>query len=523
MTSNILELVSKGSFVSDNLETHPLEESEHISWVNQVISIEDAFNDLGQTYNPEEHKGSSSYEVLMMQDLSSDTRKMYVINMALKKEINKINDDYASVNYGGKPTVLNEIKCPTFEHQTHEIRKINDVKTWFENKPAYKATINGSGKLNIKKVNIIDEWWKSSDRKEYPKGIVMAPNQQTPGAYNTYQGLPIEPVEGDWSLFKKLILEALCDNDEVLYEWVLDWMASAIQHPETRYGVALVLKGGKGIGKGKFAEWFGKLFGKHYLHITQEKHLTGNFNAHQIQAILMFADELIWGGQKQQEGVLKALITEDSFMVERKGYDATRAKNYIRLLVASNNEWPVPASAGERRWCVCACSDKFKGDHSFFNSIDQQMQDSGLEAMMFELKFRKITTQQRQAPKTKALGEIAIKGFTHLEQWVHHLLEPSTPNLSFAPHNIWSVKWGADVTVDVLYESYKVYCTNNNLRDIGSKSSMSKAFKKLLYLPKAQRKRANGASRPSSYELPTLKLARKNFEKAVDVPLDWID
>ena len=523
MTSNILELVNKGSNISSHLESTPLEESEHICWINQTIPIEDAFNDIGHAYNPVKHKDLSSYEVLMTKDPSSDTRKMHVINMALKKEISKINEDYASVNYGGKPTVLNETVCSTFGHQTHEVRKLNDVKTWLENRPAYKAKVLRGGVLSIKKVNIVDEWWKSSDRREYPKGIVMAPNQQTPGAYNIYQGLPIEPVEGDWSLFKKLILEGLCDNDVALYEWVLDWMASAIQHPETRYGVALVLKGGKGIGKGKFAEWFGKLFGKHYLHITQEKHLTGNFNAHQIQAILMFADELIWGGQKQQEGVLKALITEDSFMVERKGYDATRAKNYVRLLVASNNEWPVPASAGERRWCVCACTDKFKGDFNFFISIDQQMKDGGLEAMMSELKSRNITTQQRQAPKTKALGEVAIKGFTPLEQWAHHLLESSTPILSLDPHNILSVKWGTDITVDVLYESYKAYCTNNNLRDIGSKSSMSKALKKLLGLPKSQRKRANGPSRPSSYKLPSIKLARMNFEKAVEVPLDWVD
>ncbi len=65
MTSNILELVNKGSNISSHLESTPLEESEHICWINQTIPIEDAFNDIGHAYNPVKHKDLSSYEVLM--------------------------------------------------------------------------------------------------------------------------------------------------------------------------------------------------------------------------------------------------------------------------------------------------------------------------------------------------------------------------------------------------------------------------------------------------------------------------
>ena len=122
----------------------------------------------------------------------------------------------------------------------------------------------------------------------------------------------------------------------------MDFLADAVQYPSTRPGVALVLRGDQGVGKGVFISNFGKLFGAHFKHVSSSHHLVGNFNSSLKDALIVFADEAFWAGDKASEGRLKALITEDTNVIEMKGRDAFPVKNHVRLFVASNN-------AGESR------------------------------------------------------------------------------------------------------------------------------------------------------------------------------
>ena len=38
-------------------------------------------------------------------------------------------------------------------------------------------------------------------------------------------------------------------------------------------------------------QYFGKLFGRHFSHVTQSDHLTGKHNGHLTECIVLFADE----------------------------------------------------------------------------------------------------------------------------------------------------------------------------------------------------------------------------------------
>lgn len=64
--------------------------------------------------------------------------------------------------------------------------------------------------------------------------------------------------------------------------------------------VAVVLRGGKGVGKSFVAEHFGRLFGRHYLKVSQPGHLVGNFNSHLRDVVVLFADEAFYAGDKRR-------------------------------------------------------------------------------------------------------------------------------------------------------------------------------------------------------------------------------
>src|ERR1019366_5543848 len=104
-----------------------------------------------------------------------------------------------------------------------------------------------------------------------------------------------------------------------------------------------------------------KFLGNRFAHNPNGDQLTGRFNASLGKSCAVFLDEALWAGDKKGEGVLKALITEPSFQLEAKFRDAIMVENRLRIMVASNNDWAVPAGIGDRRWFVLNVADTYTG------------------------------------------------------------------------------------------------------------------------------------------------------------------
>src|ERR1035437_7635664 len=104
------------------------------------------------------------------------------------------------------------------------------------------------------------------------------------------------------------------------------------------------MRGGEGTGKSTLAKAIRRIMGQHGLAISNGKHLTGNFNVHLQDCVFLFADEAFYAGDPSHVGVLKSLITEDSLTIEAKYQNAVESPNFLHLMMASNEEWVVPAT-----------------------------------------------------------------------------------------------------------------------------------------------------------------------------------
>jgi H+/Cl- antiporter ClcA len=56
-------------------------------------------------------------------------------------------------------------------------------------------------------------------------------------------------------------------------------MARSVQRPDSPGYSAIVFRGGQGTGKSFVAKTLGSLFGRHFMQVTDPKHLVGSFNA----------------------------------------------------------------------------------------------------------------------------------------------------------------------------------------------------------------------------------------------------
>jgi hypothetical protein len=139
------------------------------------------------------------------------------------------------------------------------------------------------------------------------KGLVFAPGagDVVDGKLNMWRGFGVQAAAGVWKLMRAHIVGVLAAGDDELAEYIINWLAWTVQNPGQRAEVALVLRGGKGSGKGTLGVVMCLIFGSHGVHISHRQHLVGGFNMHMAHCSMLFADEAYWPGDKQGEGSLK--------------------------------------------------------------------------------------------------------------------------------------------------------------------------------------------------------------------------
>ena len=253
----------------------------------------------------------------------------------------------------------------------------------------------------------LGKWWlEHAQRREY-FALRFLPGQpeEVNGYLNMWRGWSVTPKVGDWSLMREHISQGLANGDHNCAEYILRWASWAIQNPSEPAEVALVLRGGRGTGKGIFARSLKRLFGQHGLQVNSPAQLTGRFNSHLRDCCLLFADEAIVPGDKAAESVLKGLITEPELTIEGKGVNLVQARNRLHVVMASNDEWVVPAGIDERRFAVFEVSSAHAQNGDYFRAIAEQLRDGGLAAMLHD--FLSINLgdwhPRRNIPQTDAL------------------------------------------------------------------------------------------------------------------------
>lgn len=334
-------------------------------------------------------------------------------------ELNNMNKEFASCLLGGKYRIIKESYDHSQGQHTIDFMEFTSFKNFFSNK---KVLIQDGD--STKAVSIAKVWQQWEGRRTYDNVVFFPGNNAPKHSYNLFRGFPLKPKKGDWSLMEDHLRTIICAGDSDLYDYLISWMARTVQDPGGKKpGVAIVMKGGKGVGKGVFANYFGKIFGEAFLPISTSKGFTGNFNAHLSKCLMVFLDEAVWGGDKPAEGQLKALITEPTMLFEAKGIDSMALQSFINVIMASNEDWVCPATVDERRFCVLSPSSARQGDTAYFDNLCDQMDNGGVEAMYHDLLQQPYDMSTlRKAPHTVGLIEQVTQSLPSVLQFWHFAL-----------------------------------------------------------------------------------------------------
>lgn len=434
--------------------------------------------------------------------------------LSLDERLDKINGEYAVILRGGQVLIMRYWKG---EDGNSQLTFLSDRHFLLlqENNIVYIE--KDDGKVSPLKVG--KSWLEWEGRQEFEAVYFEPAGPKYQMRYNLWQGFAVEPrAEGKFDLFLAHIRDNICQGNKEQYDWVMAWLADLVQKPNRKLGTALVLRGPMGIGKGVFANHIGHLLGRHYMTITQSGQLTGKFNGHMADKLLMFVDEGWWSDERYGEGVLRGLITEHQVTIEMKGRDAVTLQNYTRFIIAANADWVVPLGMGdERRFVILDVGTANQRDTKYFKAIDAQMHNGGYNGLLaFLMAYRYDEALPRSVIKTAALAENKLYSMPDELQWWHECLigeKIGKFKIRTEPNN--------DIEVDKFYEHYKEWCQETNRRILTKHILAKKLRPVIVNLNKARKITEMGGEREYFYELQSLGDMRRYFEQYIGHPIDW--
>jgi hypothetical protein len=336
---------------------------------------------------------------------------------------------YVVSNFGGHCVVCEE--HPTLDLTCQSFKSFKERFSNWKTEVGTKEVGRGKNKEIVPLVVPSAEYWLDHVyRRQYDR-ITFAPGEDLgPKVRNLWKGFAVESIKGDCSLYLEHLFSNICKKDSVKYDWLIKWMAYKVQHPGVKCYICIVLRGGEGVGKNVFFNEFGHLFGPHAITVTQKEHISGHFNKHLRACCLLCANEAFYAGDKQHEATLKSLITDETLMVEAKGYDATAESNRLGLVVLSNESWIVPAGIGARRFTVLDCGDEHIQDTPYFKAIADQMKNGGRSALLYFLQNEVDGSDfdERKALITDALSDQQTQSLRGVENlWFECLVRGTLP------------------------------------------------------------------------------------------------
>jgi Family of unknown function (DUF5906) len=196
------------------------------------------------------------------------------------------------------------------------------------------------------------------------------------------------------------------------------------QHPAEPGQTVLVFQGEEGVGKGIMAQALMQILGPYSLPVSDPKQFLGTFSGHLQHCVFLFLDEAFWAGDQKAEGRLKNLVTEQTITIEPKYVTPFQTPNLLHIMMASNNDWVVPAGRTARRYAVFKVSNKHRRDKQYFQALRDEIYSGGAAAMLYDLLRLDLGDWEPQdIYGTEALVKEKQHSLRGLDAWIEGMLQ----------------------------------------------------------------------------------------------------
>ncbi len=331
----------------------------------------------------------------------------------------------------------------------------------------------------------------------------------------------ITPKGGDPSKIGEFLLQVICNHDAESLVYLIRYLAHMWQKPEEKPGIAIVLLGGQGTGKGTFFQLLASIWTRTTLQVSSVDHVVGGFNAAMERNFIINMDEALFSGDRRSMGRLKSMITEPTITIEQKYQPRRTVGSIHRFFAASNHQHFGNIEKDDRRFVFLRVSDERKGDHNYFKQLYKAMDDPvQLGAFVNLLATTDITDfNVRSKPNTSELIQQKLQSLRGFERFWYEVL--CTGYLDF-PDQYTSQAWRESrfISTKSLTATYEKHARKYRQYDSIQSTEINKGLAIWCSDARQDRKKINNEQQ-RGYQLPHIDLAKENFEEAIGGKVDW--
>ena len=355
--------------------------------------------------------------------------------------------------------------------------------------------------------------------------IAFSPLKTPSTTLNYWRGPTVTPAAGDWSIIRDFLYGVICDEDLTLYHYLLRYIAHMLQHPEEKPSIAIVMLSRSGCGKGTFFQLLANIWSKSAIEVSDINHVIGSFNAALEKNYVVMMDEALFVGNKAAMERLKNMISEPTVRVEQKYQPSRTINSYHRFFAASNSEHFATIPIDDRRFVFIKVSDRKQQDLIYFDMVYKAINTSAtIAAFVYDLFAMDLTHfQVRQRPITQEHLKQRIQSLDGFERFWLEVLEAGKFRVKSAYGSISTTDWEDPIFIGTqeIIDSYSYYDKNASRYEPLQSQKISAALKKIC--PSAQNDRVTTpfGNQERGYQLPSMSIAKKEFEKAIKTSIDW--
>lgn len=262
------------------------------------------------------------------------------------------------------------------------------------------------------------------------------------------------------SLFLNHMKEVICDGDDILYRYLISWIAFIIQKPGERTGVCLVLLSDPGSGKTLFTNIISKLMMPYSnSNIPDIAIVAGNFNNGMENNILVVLNETNVNNCKNVDkhqicDKMKSMITDEEITINAKFKDPYAIENVSNFIIVSNSDNPVIIEEKDRRYVVFEVSGKYIKDDDYFDKLCDSLNDEFYKNLFNYFRLLDISGfKASKIPMTSQKTKIINKTKDTFAKYIDHNMDKYHPRGRFTSRR-------------QAYRDYMNFCEIENIKNI---------------------------------------------------------
>lgn len=346
--------------------------------------------------------------------------------------------------------------------------------------------------------------------------VAFSPLATSASTLNYWIDPSIMPFQGDWFVIQEFLHTVICNNNVKLNDYLIHYMAHMLQQPQQKPGIMIVLLSGQGEGKGTFFKILGRIWSRTTLQVCDINEVIGQFNAALERNYVVCMDEALFAGDKKSLDKLKSLVTEPRCRIEQKHQPSRSIDSYHRFFASSNHEHFAHVDKDDRRFLFVRLSSVHKQDQIYFDAVNDALDDDTvIAAMMHDLLNLDLTAFNiRKRPLTEEHLSQRLQSLGGFERYWYEVLQSGMLDRF--------TEWDKPrfISTKYLIDHFKDYDKNAGRYNPIQQQHIASTLKLICPSAIQARKKIHNIQE-RGYELPDIKLARKEFETMLGTSVEW--